>query len=107
MRKLLPIAALFVFGADAQAQQATEPATSLQTPVLEAKLAPTSTQVNVQTAAPTEVKPINTTEQRAKAESKKNADSETSAVRQTVIPRGFWWLVGAVVVGGIILSIIL
>jgi len=106
MRMILPFAALLLLSANAQAQQAqpTEPA-SLQAPALvEPKTAPTPAVVNVQTPT-TEVKPIETTVRRAHVESATAA--EDAAVRQTVIPRGFWWLVGAVVIGGIILALIL
>jgi hypothetical protein len=105
MRMVLPLVLVFAMAGSAQAQQAPAAAAD-NTPAVEARLAPVPSAQQVQ-PAPTDVKPIQTTESRATGEATNTAVADEAIVRQDPTNRNWWWLVGAIVLGGIILAAIL
>jgi hypothetical protein len=103
MRAVLSMALLLVFAGSAQAQQA-QFAPSSNEAAVEARLAPAPAQSvqNVQV----DVKPIHSSERRVADEARNSVVAEEALVRQDPTTRSWWWLVGAIVVAGIILAVI-
>jgi hypothetical protein len=105
MRAVLPLALLFALAGSAHAQQLTEPVSSDRATAVEARVAPVPAVQNLQ--APTDVKPIQSAERRTADEVTTSVVAEEAVMRQDPRSRNWWWLVGAIVAGGIVLALIL
>lgn len=112
MRKLLPLALVLVMAGSAEAQQQTQPASPGDVPTVEVRPAQATGPISQKTGAldlrTVEPERLPTDEASAGVLAEAvNGAVAGDALRQDPTTRSWWYLVGAIVVGGIILAVIL
>jgi hypothetical protein len=112
MRKLLPLVLLLFMAGSVEAQQQTQPASPGDVPAVDQRPAQVTGPVNQKTGALDlrTVEPERLPTDEASAGVLAEAVNGTAAgdvLRQDPTTRNWWYLVGAIVVGGIILAVIL
>jgi hypothetical protein len=104
MRAILPVALLLALAGSAHAQQSPQNITGGDAAV-EARLAPVQTPAPAVQQTTTDVKPIHTSD-RQEVDNVRSVVADEAVVRQDPSTRQWWWLVGAIVVAGVILAVL-
>ncbi|MBR9990475.1 MAG: hypothetical protein KFH98_12010 [Gemmatimonadetes bacterium] len=109
MRKILTFAMLFACATAVQAQEAPrEAGEAVPVEATTVESAATAEAVPAETPVPTvDLNPRNTTAGAIDAATLRAPADFDEAAQDVTTPRNFWWLVGAIVLGGIILALVL